>query len=177
MDIPIRRDKVDRFMDSVEYISSLDLEQKKELTDEVSRKQPEMFRETNTLRHLRVPVAKIKHVIDVLLIFYDYFTERGKIDLPMATAEMIIEAGMNIRSMLQLLEKEGPETGWPLLEKGFKAYPEIEVLVLYSGYMKEQGLNDNTHKTECCISAGKIFLDCFIKVQKQRNEELRQEKK
>ncbi len=177
MDVPINQEKITRFMVSAEYILSLDLKQKKVLTKEVFEKQPEMPLELDVLRQLKVPAEKIEQVINVLLFFYDYFTERGKIELPMITVEMINEAGMNIRSMLQLLDKEGPETGWPLLEKGFKAYPEIEVLSLFTSYMDEQGVSDKTYESECCLRAGKMFLDCFIKIKKEKGEERSQEKK
>lgn len=167
MNVPINQEKVTRFMVSAEYILSLDAKQKKALIDEVFKKQPEMPIEVGILRQVKVPPEKIEQLINVFLFFNDYFTEHGKIELPMITDKMIEKAGINMTSMLQLLDKEGPETGWPLIEKGFKSYPEIEVFALFTSYMDENGLNDKTHESECCLRAAKIFLDCFIKIIKE----------
>ncbi len=129
--------RIERFADSIEYIFSLDLKQKEAIADTIFKKQPQPLFEAMKLHHLKVAPEKMEHVINLLLILYDYFTDRGSIELPMVTESMIEEAERIIVSMLQLLDKEGPETGWPLMRKGVEEYPEIEALAFYTGYMRE----------------------------------------
>lgn len=177
MSVPIRKKRIKRFADSIGYIFSLDLKQKEAISDEIFKKQPQLLFEAIGLYHLKVPPEKMEHVINLLLILYDYFTDRGSIELPMVTERMIDEAEKNIVSMLQLLDKEGPETGWPVMKKGVEAYPEIEALAFYAGYMRDNGFTEKTKENEFCLRAGKIILDCFMKVNKEQKEKRRGRKK
>ena len=164
MSIPIRKNNIVRFADSIGYIFSLDMKQKESIANEIFQKQSQLLFEAIGLHHLKVPAEKIEHVINLLLILYDYFSDRGSIELPMVSEKMIDEATENIVSMLQLLDKEGSKTGWPLMKKGIEAYPEIEALAFYIGYMNDHGFAEKTRENEYCLRAGKVILDCFMRV-------------
>jgi len=59
---------------------------------------------------------------------------------------MIDNVRDNIDAMLKLMDKEGgPEVSWPLMQKGIE--------------------------NEYCLREGKVILDCFMKVKKQKEEE------
>lgn len=177
MSIPIRKKRIRRLSESMAYIFSLDLKQKEAIADEIFKKQPQLLFEAIGLHYQNVPLAKMEHVINVLLVFYDYFTERGDIRLPMVTERMIDEARANIASMLRLLDSEGPENGWPLMKKGVEAYPEVEALAFYTGYMREHGFTENSKENECCVRAAKVILDCFLKVTTGKKQGPRQQQK
>ncbi len=53
------------------------IKQKKAIADEIFRKQPQLLFEVLGLNHLGVPMDRIEHVLNLLLIFYDYYYDRG----------------------------------------------------------------------------------------------------
>ncbi|HLV33041.1 MAG TPA: hypothetical protein VKY57_15850 [Chitinispirillaceae bacterium] len=77
MTAPIRQKEMKRFTDSIGYIFSFDIKQKKAIADEIFRKQPQLLFEVLGLNHLGVPMDRIEHVLNLLLIFYDYYYDRG----------------------------------------------------------------------------------------------------
>jgi len=172
MTAPIRQKEITRFADSIRYIFSLDMKQKEAIADEIFKKQPQLLFEVVGLNHLGVPMDRIEYVLNVLFIFYDYYYDRGKIELPKVTEKMIDDARDNIDAMLRLMDKEGGlEASWPLMQKGIEKYPEIEAMAFLTGYMKNNGFTVKTIENEYCLRAGKVILDCFMKVKRQKEED------
>lgn len=171
MTAPIRQKEMTRFADSIGYIFSLGLKQKEVLCDEIFQKQPQLLFEVLELNHHSVPMDRIEHVLNLLLVFYDFFYDRGKIELPKVTEKMIYDARDNIDAMLELMDKEGgPVASAPLMKKATLAYPEIEALAFFTGYMNDNGFTVRTIENEYCLSAGKVILDCFMRVKKQKKK-------
>lgn len=170
MTVPIREKEITRFADSIGYIFSLDSKQKEIIADDIFQKQPQLLFEVVGLNHLGVPMDKIEHVFNLLFVFYDYFHDRGNIELPKVTDDMINDVWNNMIAMLKLMDKEGPETGWPLMQKGIEAYPEIEALAFLTKYTNDNGFTENKIENERCLRAGKVILDCFMRVKKQKEE-------
>lgn len=171
MTAPIRKKELTRFADSIGYIFSLDMKQKEAIADDIFKKQPQLLFEVLGLNHLSVPMVRIEYVLNLLFILYDYYYDRGKIELPMVTEKMIDDARDNIDAMLKLMDKEGgPEASWPLMQKGIEKYPEIEAMAFFTGYMNDNGFTVKTIENEYCLRAGKVILDCFMKVKKQKEE-------
>jgi hypothetical protein len=171
MTAPIRQKEFTRFADSIGYIFSLDMKQKEAIADEIFKKQPQLLFEVLGLNHFGVPMDRIEYVLNLLFIFYDYYYDRGKIELPKVTEKMIDDAHENIIAMLKFMDKEGgPETSAPLMKKATLAYPEIEALAFLTGYMNENGFTVKTIENEHCLRTARVILDCFMKVKKQKEE-------
>ena len=171
MTAPTEKKELTRFADSICYIFSLDIKQKEAIADEIFKKQPQLLFEVLGLNHLGVPMDRIEHVLNLLFVFYDYYYDRGKIELPKVTEKMIDDAHENTIAMLKFMDKEGgPEASAPLMKKAMFAYPEIEALAFLTGYMNENGFTVKTIENEHCLRASKVILDCFMKVKQHKEE-------
>ena len=172
MKVPIREKEFNRFKDSIGYIFSLSIKQKELIADDIFQKQPQLLFEVLGLNYHKIPMDRIEHVLNLLLVFYDYFSDRGKIVLPEVTEKMIDDAHDNIIAMLKFMDKEGgPEASAPLMKKATFAYPEIEALAFLTGYMNDNGFTVKTIENEHCLRASRVILDCFMKVKKQKQKE------
>ncbi len=175
MTIPINQARISRFAKSVSYVNALDVQQKVALSDEIFEKQPELLFEVIGLKFLSVSVQHIEHLLNLLFIFYDYFQERGTVELPQVNDEMMDKASSNIKSMLKLMDKEGQEEGLRIIGKGIEAYPEVEAMAYFSSYMHENGFGKFSRENEICLRTGKMVLDCFTHVKHlNRNTTLQQ---
>ncbi len=166
MTLPINPDQISRFAKSVIYFNSLDLKRKEALSDEIFRKQPELLFEVIGLSKLGIPMDRIEHLLNLLFIFFDYFHERGTVNLPQVTEQLMDKASANTQSMLKLMDKEGPEEGLRILGKGIESYPEVEALAYFISYMKENGFSKSSKENEICLRTGKMILDCFTTVKR-----------
>jgi len=164
--VKVREKEHARFADSIGYIFSLNVKQKECIIDEIFQKQPELLFECLGLHYLDVPEVRMEYVLNLLLIFYDYFSDRGKIKLPKVTKKMVKDARHNLIAMRQLMDKEGQETGLPLFRKAVEAYPEIEAMAFFVGYMNENGFFSLSRENKYCLRVGKVILDCFAKINK-----------
>jgi hypothetical protein len=167
MNTPIPNDKIERIAASDNYIHSLSDDKKLEIVEEINRKQPLLLFEASMLRQLKVPDVKIEVIFNYLLILYDYFTERGKKELPMVTKEIIKDVRGNIIWMLKLFQKEGHEEGISLIMKGYTAHPRFETLLCLSSLMQNDVFKENRDENGYCVFIARVLLDCFTKVAKQ----------
>jgi hypothetical protein len=154
-------------VDSVMDVIKMNQKQRKILVDQVSIKQPCLMHEiTPGLSNQGVPQEKIDKVIEILLILSEYFSNRGKTELPLITEKIIKETKANYNAFLEWQDREDPEDYGRLFEKALLSYPDTLALGFLIGHMKMYGFYDKTYEGAYCIMISKIILDSFIKVLK-----------
>jgi hypothetical protein len=164
-------EKFNRLGNSIIYVALLNDEEKLAFYEQVIRKQPVFAYEIILLNHLKVSYEKIEYVIDFLLILYDFFTDRGSIELPTITSETVKAIKSNLIAFAGLLEKEDPQESQYLFEKSFFAYPQAEAMRFYIGFFKSNGLiGGNSIDDDYCLTCAIIILDCFMRTIKKMEE-------
>lgn len=149
-------------IESIKYITSLDLCGKENLGEEIFAKQPNLLGIVHVLSKLNVPMAKVDEVFFILLVLYEAFQKRSGIDIPLVTEDMIKKAYDNNNAMLNYLEKEGIVEGCTLIGKAMSESPNKFILAFVFGYLNEHGFSTLSEENESCICAAKVIMDCFI---------------
>jgi hypothetical protein len=150
-------------VESIKYVTSLDLCAKEKLGEEIFVKQPNLLGIVCFLSKLNVPMSKVDEVLFMLLVLYEAFQKRSGLNISLVTEVMIKKASDNNTAMLNYLEKEGMVEGSNLIGKAMAESPNRFVSAFVIGHLNDHGFSTLSEENESCIRAAIVIMDCFIK--------------
>ena len=147
-------------------VLSLDLAGKEKVADVIFERQPVALAYVLALSRLGVPLETIDHVLHVLMVSFECFTDSGTRRLPKITDEMIDLASRNNEAMLKLLDAESGEERERIQRLTMTTYPEVNVLAYVVGYLDRNVLTDLSQSNEYAVRAAKTIPDTFVEARR-----------
>lgn len=155
-------------VDSVIDVISMKPEIKQLLTDQISKKQPFLMNEiTSGLSNLGVSQDRIDNVIEILLILYEYYSDRWKIELPVVTDKIINETRANFIAFLEWQRREDSDDYDRLFKKAIESHPDTLALGFLISHINMYGFSDKSTEGNYCIMTSRIVLDSLVRVKKE----------
>lgn len=168
-DLVIEEEKSKQFEISIQNCKNMDSKRKQAIIDEITVKQPCLMHEITELKKLGVSEDKYQYIIDLLIILYGYFSGGGKTELPVITEKIIKEVKENLDAFIEWQHNESPEENELLLVKLFLSHPEMYALGYVTRYILDLGFNTEMPDNVKCFKIGRVILDCFIKIKKEKS--------
>ena len=151
-------------------ILSLDQAGQEKLADVIFREQPLALAHVLALSKVGVPCRTIDHVLHVLMVVFECFTEGRTRLLPKITEKVIERANRNTTAMLRLLDAESGDERERIQRMTITSHTEPNVLAYVVSYLHGNGLTDLSQSNEYAVRAAKTVLDAFAAVRRLDQE-------
>jgi len=146
---------------AVNAINAMSSKQKEALLDEIHEHQPTMLGDVVTLARLGVSRQVHGHVFHMLLVFYNCFSDNGKIKLPVITEAVIVAARNKNMKMMEFLSGGSEDQMVHDTKLFIDGYPERNLLAYFTGYFRDNGLAFPSDENNEAALTTMTMLDVF----------------
>lgn len=147
---------------SINYINSLDFNEKITETEAIHQSQPHAFLTVLALSQDGVSMEKVDHALNVLMVIHKVFSDASNgLKIPLITKRMLDDALESNIAMLQTIDQ-----GWLTTEESITSYFENNILAYLVGYLKEHDLISPNEEHERILINLKTVLDSYANARR-----------